>query len=824
MKRVLLFLGMILQGIFLMGQNSPKKYLKDVIHFPLGASVNPTLLNNDLVYRELAGSEFSSITAENHMKMMNVHPEADRFDFEKGDMLVNFAKNRQMRVHGHTLVWHNQVPTWMKDFKGDSAAWEAMLKNHIQTVAGYFKGRLSGWDVVNEAFLDDGSLRPTIWSEHIPDYLAKSFQWAREADPTALLFYNDYGQEGKPKKMQAILNMVADFRQRNIPIDGLGLQMHINVQTKDEAILVAINLATKTGLKIHFSELDVAVNPKNNPDFIFDLDSKDAQVNKYVRLFEAYREIPVDQQYGITFWNVGDQDSWLRGYFKRPKEYPLIFDESYKRKSAYDILYQQMSQSSKQRTIITTDGEIDDVDSFIRMLLYSNEFRLDGLIYSSSMWHYKGDGNGSKFTSVMPMTQKLYGERTELRWPGVDWIQDLVRAYAEVYPNLRQHAIGFPPPDRLQEMVRVGNINFEGDMMATTPGATWIRNKLLDYSMAPIYLQAWGGTNTIARALKDIEDEFDGSPDWPKIKNKVSQKAIIYTIMDQDVTLRDYISVHWPLIRVFYNSNQFLALAYPWKRYVNKEAHVFLSGKFMSEKIIKDHGALLAKYYSYGDGQKQVGDPEHVHGDPLGLKGTNWGSFMPFDFISEGDSPAFLHLVDVGLGNLNHPELGGWGGRFISSKNIQNRLVDGQQVAEFNPKSLKLDVFYPQARWIPALQQDFAARAEWCTKSFEEANHAPSVLVKGGNLYEVKPGSILTLDLVMSDPDSNVVEFSAWPYVEAGTGRGDIRISKLSKLGQIKISVPDVALKNERYHVILEVKDVAKSSISRYQRLILTVR
>ena len=317
---------------------SQDRYLKNQYTFPIGASVNPRLLTTNEAYRNIATSEFNSITAENHMKMMLIHPDSDRFDFSKGDELIKFARDNNKRMHGHTLVWHNQVPAWMSAFSGDLQAWESMLKNHIQTVVRHYKGQVAGWDVVNEAFLDDGSLRPSIWSKNIPDYIAKSFQWAHEADPNALLFYNDYGQDGKPKKMEAILNLVKDLQARQIPIHGLGLQMHINISAKNEDIRRVIEQSTATGLVIHFSELDIAVNPKNDSTFVYDDAAKEAQMQKFDLVFNAYRAIPKQQQYGITFWNVGDRDSWLRGYFKRPKEYPLLFDDNYQRKAIYTSL------------------------------------------------------------------------------------------------------------------------------------------------------------------------------------------------------------------------------------------------------------------------------------------------------------------------------------------------------------------------------------------------------------------------------------------------------------------------------------------------------
>ena len=333
MKLITLLLGF---SVFVQAQNAP--LLKDIVPFRLGASINPRLLTENEAYRQIASNEYTSLTAENHMKMMLIHPEADRFDFSKGDEIVAFAAKTGKRMHGHTLVWHNQVPQWMKDFQGDQKAWEELLKTHIQTVVSHYKGKVSGWDVVNESFLDDGSLRPSLWADHIPDYIAKSFKWAHEADPTAVLFYNDYGQDGHPKKMQAILSIVTDMKRRGIPIHGLGLQMHINIDSKKEEIRQVIEQSVQTGLAIHFSELDIAVNPKNNPEFSYDEKAANAQNDLFSFVFKSFQAIPAKQQYGITFWNVSDKDSWLRGYFKRPKEYPLLFDENYTKKPGYKTL------------------------------------------------------------------------------------------------------------------------------------------------------------------------------------------------------------------------------------------------------------------------------------------------------------------------------------------------------------------------------------------------------------------------------------------------------------------------------------------------------
>lgn len=475
--------------------------------------------------------------------------------------------------------------------------------------------------------------------------------------------------------------------------------------------------------------------------------------------------------------------------------------------------------SPKPRTIVTTDGEIDDVDSFIRMLLYANEFRIEGLIYSSSMWHYKGDGKETPFTSEMEMTKNIYGEQTDLRWPGTEWMNPLLDAYEEIYPMLSQHAEGFPVPAHLRSLVHVGNIDFEGEMEVDTEGSDFIKAKLLDEEMEPIYLQVWGGTNTIARALKSIEDEYKGKPEWESIYQKVVGKTILYAILDQDATYRKYIAPNWPDLKIFYNSNQFWCFAYPWKRAVPEEHHYLFEGDFMGGEIINDHGPLLKQYYSYGDGQKQQGDDEHIHGDPTKIKDFQWGSFGMYDFISEGDSPAYLHLINVGLDNLDHPEWGGWGGRLVQSVEQPNRWEDGQEVLDFNPFTDNLDAAYPQVRWIKAIQEDFAARADWCVMDYAQANHPPVVRAVGSNILSVKAGDTCTLEIQISDPDGDKLNTLFWVYKEVGTYTGDAVLNPNGNLVEVKLDDSSTG----QLHVIAEVSDDTVHPMTRYLRFVVEV-
>jgi hypothetical protein len=478
---------------------------------------------------------------------------------------------------------------------------------------------------------------------------------------------------------------------------------------------------------------------------------------------------------------------------------------------------------SKPRTIITTDGEIDDVDSFIRMLLYSNEFTIEGLVYSSSMWHYKGDGKGTKFISEMEMTKKLYGEKTDLRWPGTQWMQDLISAYEKVYPTLSTHASGFPSPAYLFSVIKTGNIDFEGEMDKKTEGAEFIQAKLLDNNLQKIYLQAWGGSNTIARALKSIEELYKNKPEWKTIYKKVCNKAIIYTILDQDATYKNYVSVNWPDIKIYYNAHQFWCLAYPWKQAVYPQLHPYLEGKFMGENIINNHGPLTKMYYSYGDGQVQKGDDEHIHGDSAKMKNGQWGSFNQYDFISEGDSPAFLHLVDVGLDNLQNPHYGGWGGRLKKPKSNSNRWEDGEDVADFNPFTQKIDLAYPQIRWLEAIQLDFAARADWCVNNYKNANHAPIVKVKQGYNFNATAGKTIMFSASATDPDGQALNYKWWQYEEAGTYKGKINIQQ-SSAKEVLIDLPKDAKKGDAIHVILEVTDTGTPRLTRYRRVVINIQ
>ncbi|EOR93338.1 Endo-1,4-beta-xylanase A precursor [Arcticibacter svalbardensis MN12-7] len=188
---------------------------------------------------------------------------------------------------------------------------------------------------MNEAINEDGTLRASIWQQKLGnDYIARAFQYAHEADPDALLFYNDYGNEYSAVKREAILALVNGLKSRGIPINGIGLQMHTRYNQSDANLAIAINSAAQTGLKVHIAELDIAVNPDNNQSLTFTSSLAQQQAEKYKFIVKTYNAIPKAQQFGITTWNLTDGDTWITGEYSRP-DWPLPFDSNYKRKAAY---------------------------------------------------------------------------------------------------------------------------------------------------------------------------------------------------------------------------------------------------------------------------------------------------------------------------------------------------------------------------------------------------------------------------------------------------------------------------------------------------------
>lgn len=316
---------------------TPDTSMYKMMPFAVGAAVSINLMKNNTKYSGVVTKEYNSVTAENAMKFGALQPTQGAFNWTDADYLVNYAQTNNKRIHGHTLNWYTSLPTWVTNYVGDSAAWENLLKTHIQTVVTHFKDKVGSWDVVNEAFNDDGTLRNSIWVQKLgADYIARCFQYANQADPNAVLFYNDYGHEYSAAKRTAIYNLVMSLKGRGVPIHGVGMQFHMTYTQTDANISAAINTAASTGLKVHISELDIRLN-NDKTQTVFTATLAAQQAARYKFVVQTYKAIPASQQFGITTWNVGDADSWIPGWLGAP-DWPLPFDGNYLRKPAYKAI------------------------------------------------------------------------------------------------------------------------------------------------------------------------------------------------------------------------------------------------------------------------------------------------------------------------------------------------------------------------------------------------------------------------------------------------------------------------------------------------------
>lgn len=319
-------------------EDTPKVSTLKEAPYVSGCAVVPSLLRTNLDYSATVVREMRSLTAENAMKMDAISAGKGQYNWTDADYIVDFARKNGMRVHGHTFVWHQALPSWVKEFKGNRDEWIALLKEYVTDVATHFRGNIASWDVVNEAFNDDGTYRSTPWYDNIgPEYIELAFKFAREADPDVLLFYNDYGMEYSKAKSDAICAMAEDFKTRNIPIDGIGLQMHVNVNSQIEGFFSSINAAAETGLLVHVSELDVALNPSKDENMTLTETMLQKQKIVYKSMVEAFMSVPAAQRYGITLWGLDDSHSWLT---PNP-DWPLPFDADFNRKPAYFGMIEQ---------------------------------------------------------------------------------------------------------------------------------------------------------------------------------------------------------------------------------------------------------------------------------------------------------------------------------------------------------------------------------------------------------------------------------------------------------------------------------------------------
>lgn len=338
-------------------KNEPS--LKEALHgkFYIGTALNlDQIQGKDTESINIVKTEFDAIVAENCMKSMYLQPKEGEFYFEDADKFVEFGKQNNLFITGHCLIWHSQAPAWFfTDDKGKDVSAEVLkqrMKNHITTVVSRYKGQIKGWDVVNEAIMEDGSYRESKFYKILgEEFIPLAFQYAHDADPDAELYYNDYNEWYEGKR-EAIARLVRSFKEKGIRIDAIGMQGHIGMDGPSlEEYQAAIDAYTSAGVKVMVTELDLSSLPsprRNTGANISEIEAYNKEMNPYTTNLPDSVVVAWTERMGnffklfldnkekvsrVTLWGVTDKDSWKNNFPMRGRtDYPLLFDRQYKAK------------------------------------------------------------------------------------------------------------------------------------------------------------------------------------------------------------------------------------------------------------------------------------------------------------------------------------------------------------------------------------------------------------------------------------------------------------------------------------------------------------
>jgi len=427
------------------------------------------------------------------------------------------------------------------------------------------------------------------------------------------------------------------------------------------------------------------------------------------------------------------------------------------------------TQGTRPRVIATTDGEVDDRSTMIRFLLYSCDFDVAGIVEVNSK--YQKNGHSDK-----------------------KWIQAQLDAYEQILPNLRKHKPDYPDASQLRSVMRVGNENNKDLYVAPpdmetkdTAGAQLIIDTLLDNDPRPVHVLSWGGANTTASALWKLKIEY------PKDKFDYATSRIrIYCIWYQDGGGK-WIQENIP--------QAYINEAYRWVNVWNYESY----------ENARNKGKPTANPPFIQEYMK----PDWLNANVKSGHGP-LGAMTPQKYISEGDTPSFLHLVNNGLNSHLDYTLGGWGGRSAyDDPAFPNHITDKAIKDDGNQNKMYW-------RWVPAAQNDFAARMDWClADEFAKANHAPVAKVKGSLKRDIKPGETVELIATATDPDGNKLTCKWWQYADADSAAATVAIANSESLNTASFVAPNEP--GKQVHIILEVYDDGEPSLCSYRRIIITV-
>lgn len=491
---------------------------------------------------------------------------------------------------------------------------------------------------------------------------------------------------------------------------------------------------------------------------------------------------------------------------------------------------------NKARTIITTDMEVDDMNSMIHLCLYLNEINLLGVIYTSSQYHFNGDGvhtlgeitphyrTSGPAGLVRPRVN--FGpdpdgkDLKSFRPFPVGWIENLWQgAYAKAYPYLVQHDSSFPTPEHLLSITKYGNIEFEGDVRFETDGSKLIKEYILDDNMEPLYLQSWGGVNTIVRALLSIYEENKDKENWNEIYNKVISKVRILGVSKGVGQDNSYLDSKIPEIypELICLSTEYLYGVYFASVTSQKDCVDMFKGKWMLENIHNHTSELMDEYHLMGDGRRIEGEVELYQFGitstvDFAFPGMKPVKFEPYDFIGEGDSNTYVPLFSFGLRGLENYAYPTPLGRLFSDETKKPKVgnpLTGEGIRQ-NP-------------FMRAYQEDFAARAKWCYQTYAEANHAPIVTVEQKDIV-AKPGEVVQLSASVTEPDGDAysVHWEHYNHFSKYEGKENPFVWEAWK-ENTSFEIPKDAQAGDYFIWTLRAQDQVKTPMTSYGQIVVKV-
>lgn len=495
--------------------------------------------------------------------------------------------------------------------------------------------------------------------------------------------------------------------------------------------------------------------------------------------------------------------------------------------------------SEKTRVIVTTDMEVDDMNSTIHLALYLNLLDVEAIVYTSSQYHFQGDGvhtlaeanpnwrtkgvrsyEGEKIFGPDPNA----GSLTSYRPFPEGWIERLWDVeYREAYPFLAANAKAagepaFPTPDEMIDRTHVGNIAFEGDVREETAGSKVIERAILDDDPRTLWLLSWGGMNTIVRALMSIAERYEDTPQWDEVRARVYGKVRVMGVMDgvgQDNSWLDHGAKHFPEL-IFWRA-PFAYGGYVDAKFAQPDSIELFRAPWPEQMLTSGNGPLMERYMLYGDGKHYEGEPEkYQFGEHAtldwGIPGMGALVFDAGDFMAEGDSMTYIPLLPFGLRGADDPRFDTLVGRLFP---------DGSEAPAGAPSFASMGDMMKQPAdnpnpFLRSYQEDFAARAAWCAHEPSECNHAPQIAEVTPDT-QAAPGETLRLHASASDPDGDELSCRWTLYGERGA------VLWQEQGPAASFTVPASAKAGDSYVVTLAVQDAAERPMTRYAQVLITI-